>query len=47
MKKIYAPPKVLATYTKEQLAAAIRPHGPTGSYGGGQNGCGCGCGCGG
>jgi hypothetical protein len=41
MKKIYESPKVLATYTKDQLAEAMRPHGPEGSY----NGSGCGCGC--
>jgi hypothetical protein len=47
MKKDYEPPKVLATYSKEQLAEAIRPHGPTGAYGEdpGCGGGGCGCGC--
>jgi len=37
-KEPYAPPKVLATYGKDELDTLIRPHG----YSGG--GCGCGCG---
>ena len=42
----YVEPKVLATYEKEELQEAIKPHGPTPDYG---NGCagGGGCGCGG
>ena len=48
-KKIYIAPRVLATYSKEELDEAIRPHGPTDSYtsdGGCSIGGGCGCGCG-
>ena len=39
LKRAYEPPKVLATYTKEDLKEAIRPHGPSFGYGS----CGCGC----
>ncbi|MBI5115793.1 hypothetical protein HZA56_04925 [Candidatus Poribacteria bacterium] len=48
-KRAYAAPRVLATYSKEELEEAIRPHGAVDSYtndGGGGCGCGCGCGCG-
>jgi hypothetical protein len=48
-KKIYAVPRVLATYSKEELEEAIRPHGTVDSYTDGGcsvSGCGCGCGCG-
>lgn len=38
-KKIYEPPKVLATYEKEDLEEAIKPYGQIQSGGGG---CGCG-----
>jgi hypothetical protein len=34
----YEEPKVLATYDKEELEEAIKPHGSAPSY----NGCGCG-----
>jgi len=34
VKEAYVPPKVLATYSKEELKEAIRPHGPAGGYGG-------------
>jgi len=45
-RKPYAPPQVLVTYTKDELAETIRPHGPQIGYG--DAGCGCGgCGCGG
>jgi len=37
VKEAYVPPKVLATYSKEELKEAIRPHGSGG-------GCGCGTG---
>jgi hypothetical protein len=47
MRRVYEPPKVLATYSKEELALAIRPHGSTAGYSNGcGGGCGCGCGCG-
>ena len=42
-RRVYEPPKVLATYSKEELALAIRPHGSTAGY---SFGCGGGCGCG-
>ena len=42
LKKTYETPQVLATYSKEELAETLRPHGPVPSYG-----CGGGCGCGG
>lgn len=43
-KQTYEPPKVLATYKKEELEETIKPHGPVPSYGGcsGDPGCGCG-----
>ncbi len=37
-KQLYVEPTVLATYSKEELEDAIRPHGADASYGG----CGCG-----
>ena len=37
-KQLYVEPKVLATYSKEELEEAIRPHGPSDSYT--DNGCG-------
>ena len=40
-KKVYVPPKVLATYKKEDLEEAVMPQVQ------GQSGGGCGCGCGG
>lgn len=40
-KEIYTEPKVLATYSKEELEETIKPHGPVDSYIGGP-GCGCG-----
>jgi len=43
VKAAYTPPKVLATYSKEQLAETIRPHGTVPAYSG-CSGCGCGCG---
>ncbi len=45
VRKPYVPPRVLATYSKEDLAEAIKPHGPAASYE--DSGCGGGCGCGG
>ncbi len=43
----YETPKVLATYSKEELEETIRPHGSLISYGGDDAGCGSsGCGCG-
>jgi len=42
VKDRYVAPKVLATYTREELKETIRPHGPQFGYGG----CGCSCGCG-
>lgn len=41
-KEPYAPPKILATYGKDELASLMHPHGQSG----GGCGCGCGCGCG-
>ncbi len=41
-KYTYETPKVLATYSKEELEEAIKPHGSTDSYT--DTGCGCGCG---
>jgi hypothetical protein len=38
----YEPPRVLASYTLEELQETIRPHGPESVHAGG--GCGCGCG---
>ena len=43
----YEAPKVLASYTREELAESIRPHGSVDSYSDSGCGCGCGCGCGG
>jgi len=43
-KEAYVEPRVLATYSREELAETIRPHGSVPSYT--QPGCGCGCGCG-
>lgn len=43
-KEIYTEPKVLATYSKEELEQSIKPHGPVDSYR--DPGCACGCGCG-
>ena len=40
----YEAPKVLASYTREELSESLRPHGAVDSYN--DNGCGCGCGCG-
>ena len=42
----YEVPKVLASYTREELAESLRPHGPSGSYYNNGGGCGA-CGCGG
>jgi len=42
-KEAYQAPQVMATYTKDELADAIRPHGSRIGYG--DPGCGCGCGC--
>ncbi len=39
-KQLYVEPRVLATYSKEELDEAIKPHGPSDSYT--DNGCGCG-----
>jgi len=46
-KAAYAAPRVLASYSKEELADVIRPHGPVPDYSdpGCGGGCGCGCGC--
>lgn len=41
-KKDYTPPKVLASYNKEELEKSLKPYGQIGGTGGG-----CGCGCGG
>jgi hypothetical protein len=41
----YEPPRILASYTLEELQQTIRPHGLKSVHAGG--GCGCGCGCGG
>ena len=41
----YETPEVLASYTKEEIEAAVRPEGQDGNFGGGGCGCGCGCGC--
>jgi hypothetical protein len=38
-KPLYQPPKVLASYGKDELESALQPEG--------QSGGGCGCGCGG
>ena len=43
-KEAYVPPKVLATYSKEELAETIKPHGTVPGYN--DPGCGGGCGCG-
>ncbi|MBN1848690.1 MAG: hypothetical protein JW932_08910 [Deltaproteobacteria bacterium] len=43
MKKEYEAPKVLASYSKEELEESIKPHGDYGQPGCG-GGCGCGCG---
>lgn len=40
-KKDYEPPKVLASYDKEELEESIQPQGQISG-----GGCGCGCGCG-
>lgn len=42
-KEKYNAPKVLASYSKEELEEAIQPHGDYGSPGC-SGGCGCGCG---
>lgn len=44
----YEPPRIVATYSKDDLAEAIRPHGQVAGYQdpGCGGGCGCGCGCG-
>lgn len=47
VKEAYAAPAVLATYSKDELERAVRPHGPMPSYGTPDQGCGGGCGCGG
>jgi hypothetical protein len=44
-KKLYVKPMVLATYSKEELAETIKPHGSVDSYT--DYSCGGGCGCGG
>jgi hypothetical protein len=31
-KQIYVEPEIIATYTKEELEEAIKPHGPTNGY---------------
>lgn len=41
---VYVAPRVVATYSREDLAEAIRPHGQVAGYQ--QPGCGGGCGCG-
>ncbi len=44
--KPYEPPRILASYSREELVETIRPHGSTDQYQ--QPGCGactCGCGC--
>jgi len=51
-KQMYVEPRVLATYSKEELEDNIRPHGPVADYTNEDPGCfgstcGCGCGCGG
>ena len=48
-KVAYLAPRVLASYTLEELSETLRPHGPQASYDdtGGGGGCGCGCGGGG
>jgi hypothetical protein len=45
-KQRYLKPEILATYSKEELEEAIRPHGSTDSYTdyGSCSGGGCGCG---
>jgi hypothetical protein len=52
-KQVYEEPKVLATYKKEDLEEAVRPHGQVpgecegglcGDDDGSGTGCGCGCG---
>ena len=43
--KTYEPPRILASYTREELAETIRPHGAAASYDGQGCGCSCGCGC--
>ena len=42
-KKLYVIPKLLATYSKEELDQTIKPHGPNDTYTGIDLGCGCGC----
>ena len=46
-REVYVKPQVLATYSKEELAETVRPHGQVPSYTdqGCGTGCGCGCGC--
>jgi len=41
----YAPPKMLASYTRGELVETIRPHGQVLSYNHDGDGTGCGCGC--
>ena len=44
-KQSYTKPKLIASYSRKELAEAIRPHGSLSGYG--NPGCGsCGCGCG-
>ncbi len=43
-RQLYMEPRVLATYSKEELDETIKPHGTTDTYGC-EEGCGCGCGC--
>lgn len=46
VKASYVRPQVLATYSREELAETIRPHGPRFGYNdSNEPGCGCGCGC--
>jgi len=45
-KDVYVAPRILASYSKEELADVIRPHGSVPDYA--DQGCGggcCGCGC--
>lgn len=46
IKKEYEAPKILASYSKEELEEAIQPHGDYGAPGC-SGSCGGGCGCGG
>ena len=39
-KMFYTEPKVLATYSKEELENIIKPHGSLDSYSGNDSGCG-------